>query len=195
MTQPKIEFVPVENLIPYVRNSRTHDESQVAQLVASIDEYGFTNPILIDESGVIIAGHGRVLAARRLRLSEVPCIRLGHLTDQQKRAYVIADNKLAMNAGWDEAMLQSELDALLDDGFDLELVGFSEDELDGIAPKKSEKASAVRCVETGQAFDRFWISVRGPLTHQAEALRRLRDLMKALPVTVELGTVNVDGLD
>lgn len=126
---PKIELTDIESLIPYARNSRTHDDSQVAQIAASIKEFGFTNPVLIDAESGIIAGHGRVLAARKLKLTEVPCIRLGHLTETQKRAYVIADNKLAMNSGWDNEMLKLEFSELTDEGFDLDLIGFSEDEL------------------------------------------------------------------
>lgn len=126
---PVVESIDIESLIPYARNSRTHSDSQVAQIAASIKEFGFTNPVLIDGDGGIIAGHGRVMAARKLKLAEVPCIRLGHLTETQKRAYVIADNKLAMNSGWDNEMLKLEFAELTDEGFDLDLIGFSEDEL------------------------------------------------------------------
>ncbi len=125
-----LERLPLDRLIPYANNSRTHSEEQVAQIAASIREFGFTNPILIDEADGIIAGHGRVLAARKLSMKEVPCIRLGHLTEAQRRAYVIADNKLALNAGWDEELLRVELVSLRDDhGFDLGLTGFNEAEL------------------------------------------------------------------
>ena len=124
-----IETISVETLIPYARNSRTHSDAQVAQIAASIKEFGFTNPVLIDQGGGIIAGHGRVLAARKLGLPEVPCIRLGHLTDAQKRAYVIADNRLALNAGWDAEMLKVEFAELKELGFDLELTGFDADEI------------------------------------------------------------------
>ena len=126
---PVVETIDIESLIPYARNSRTHSDSQVAQIAASIKEFGFTNPVLIDGDGGIIAGHGRVMAARKLKLAEVPCIRLGYLTETQKRAYVIADNKLAMNSGWDNEMLKLEFAELTDEGFDLDLIGFSEDEL------------------------------------------------------------------
>jgi hypothetical protein len=126
---PVVESIDIESLIPYARNSRTHSDSQVAQIAASIKEFGFTNPVLIDGDGGIIAGHGRVMASRKLKLAEVPCIRLGHLTETQKRAYVIADNKLAMNSGWDNEMLKLEFAELTDEGFDLDLIGFSEDEL------------------------------------------------------------------
>jgi site-specific DNA-methyltransferase (adenine-specific) len=127
-----IEQVSVGELIPFAKNSRTHDDAQVAQIAASIKEFGFTNPILIDEQSGIIAGHGRLLAARKLQLSEVPCIRLSHLSDAQKRAYVIADNKLALNAGWDDEMLALELGDLKDMEFDLSLTGFSTDEINAL---------------------------------------------------------------
>jgi ParB-like chromosome segregation protein Spo0J len=113
-------------LIPYVGNSRTHSPEQVQQIAGSIREFGFTNPVLIDQDNGIIAGHGRVLAAQLLGLSEVPCIVLSHLSPAQRRAYVIADNKLALNAGWDEKMLALELDELKAGGFDLDLTGFGE---------------------------------------------------------------------
>ena len=105
----QIENLSVDALIPYARNSRTHSDAQVAQIAVSIREFGFTNPVLVDADGGIIAGHGRVMAARKLKLDSVPCIRLSHLTDTQKRAYVIADNKLALNSGWDEEMLRLEM--------------------------------------------------------------------------------------
>ena len=126
MTQndPQIEMMAVADLVPYARNSRTHDDAQVAQIAASIREFGFTNPVLIDAQGGIIAGHGRVLAARKLKLEQVPCIMLDHLTDTQRRAYVIADNKLALNAGWDEEMLAIELHELNAADFDMALIGF-----------------------------------------------------------------------
>jgi ParB family chromosome partitioning protein len=130
--KPKIEHVEIESLIPYARNSRTHSDAQTAQIAASIKEFGFTNPVLIDQEGGIIAGHGRVMAARKLKLAEVPCIRLGHLTDTQKRAYVIADNKLALNAGWDNEMLQVEFADLTELGFNLDLTGFSSDEINAL---------------------------------------------------------------
>lgn len=123
------ENYPVDKLIPYARNSRTHNDEQVAQIVASIKEFGFTNPILIGADDVIIAGHGRLLAAQRMGLKEVPIVRLPHLTETQRRALVIADNKIALNAGWDEEMLALEMKELGDMDFDLDLLGFSLDEL------------------------------------------------------------------
>jgi hypothetical protein len=116
----------VEELIPFDRNSRTHSEAQVAQIAASIMEYGFTNPVLIDEANTIIAGEGRVLAARKLKLEAVPCIILSGLTAAQKAAYVIADNKLALNSGWDTEKLLAELGNLVDLDFDINLTGFNE---------------------------------------------------------------------
>ncbi len=135
----QIEQVKIDALIPYARNSRTHSDAQVAQIAASIKEFGFTNPVLIDETGSIIAGHGRVLAARKLSIADIPSIRLTHLTDAQKKAYVIADNKLALNAGWDDEMLAVELTDLKDMGFDLDLTGFSTDEIEALlAPVGTE---------------------------------------------------------
>ena len=122
--------------MPYARNSRTHDDAQVAQIAASIREFGFTNPVLIDAQGGIIAGHGRVLAARKLKLEQVPCIMLDHLTDTQRRAYVIADNRLALGSAWDNEMLKLELDDLKLEGFDLELTGFSLEDLEAMEPEQ-----------------------------------------------------------
>ena len=133
-----LEAIQIDALIPYIRNSRTHSDAQVAQIAASIKEFGFTNPVLIDAGGGIIAGHGRVLAARKLGLSEVPCIRLSHLTATQARALVIADNKLAMNAGWDNDMLALEFAELTDMGFDLDLTGFTADEIAALTPEQIE---------------------------------------------------------
>jgi len=125
----KIETKPTADLIPYARNSRTHSDAQVAQIAGSIREFGFTNPVLIDKDNGIIAGHGRVMAAGKLGMDKVPCIRLGHLTETQRKAYIIADNKLALNAGWDEEMLKLEIRELLELDCDIGLIGFSEDEL------------------------------------------------------------------
>lgn len=130
----KIENLTLDALIPYARNSRTHSDEQVAQVAASIREFGFTNPVLIDANGGIIAGHGRVMAARKLGLADVPCIRLAHLSEAQKRAYVIADNKLELNSGWDEKMLAAELESLKEFDFDLSLLGFGSDLIDVMDP-------------------------------------------------------------
>ena len=125
----RIEHWPLEKLIPYTRNPRTHSDAQVTQIAASIAEFGFNNPILVDTKAGIIAGHGRLLAARKLQLAEVPVIVLDHLTEAQKRAYILADNQLALNAGWDDTLLAAELAALQNDDFNLDLIGFEDAEL------------------------------------------------------------------
>jgi ParB-like chromosome segregation protein Spo0J len=124
----QIKEIEVSKLIPYANNSRTHDDAQVAQLAASIKEFGFRNPILVDGMG-IIAGHGRLLAARKLGLKKVPTIDCSDMTETQKKAYIIADNKLALNSGWDTNLLSLELEQLDADGFNLEVLGFNADEL------------------------------------------------------------------
>ena len=136
----QIEMMPTDRLVPYIRNARTHSADQVAQIAASIAEFGFTNPILIGEDDVIIAGHGRLQAARSLGLTEVPVIVLDHLTEAQRRALVIADNRIAEHAGWDAQMLASEIAALRDEAFDLEVIGFSEDG----APRPARRARRSR---------------------------------------------------
>lgn len=132
---PTIKKVDIEKLIPYARNSRTHSAEQVDQIAASIKEFGFLNPIIIDGENGIIAGHGRVMASKKLGVKELPCIDASHLSETQKRAYIIADNKLALNAGWDEEMLRVEFDELSDANFDLELTGFSLDEIEALQPE------------------------------------------------------------
>ena len=132
----RIEQRAVEKLIPYARNSRTHSDAQVAQIAASIKEWGWTTPILIDETEQVIAGHGRLMAARKLGMAEVPVIVAAGWTDAQKRAYVIADNKLALNAGWDESLLALEFGELEGLGFDVELTGFSAEEIAALTPEE-----------------------------------------------------------
>ena len=125
----EVKYRKVEDLIPYVNNSRKHSDEQVAQIASSIKEFGWTNPILIDGTNSIIAGHGRLMAARKLKMEEVPTIELSHLTDTQRKALVIADNKLALNADWDTTLLTIELDELLKYGFALDILGFNEQEI------------------------------------------------------------------
>ena len=134
----KISLNPIDSLIPYARNARTHSDAQVAQIAASIREFGWTNPVLIDGEKGIIAGHGRVLAARKLGMEEVPCIELSHLTEAQKRAYILADNRLAENAGWDSDLLKIELGELRDMGMDLSLTGFDETFLADILTERTD---------------------------------------------------------
>lgn len=130
----------VSALIPYARNARTHTDEQVAQIAASIKEFGWTNPVLTDGENGIVAGHGRVLAARKLGLDQVPTLPLDGLSKGQLRAYVLADNKLAENAGWDRELLAIELGELRDEGFDLALTGFGDEELKDIfnTPEETE---------------------------------------------------------
>jgi site-specific DNA-methyltransferase (adenine-specific) len=134
----KIELWPLDRLKPYERNARTHSAEQIAQIAASIVEFGFTNPILVDSGDGIIAGHGRLQAARELGLSTVPVVVLDHLSDRQRRAYVLADNQLALNAGWDLELLRTELQDLVADDFDLSVIGFSDEELEDLLPEVEE---------------------------------------------------------
>ena len=129
----KIEKIKTEKLIPYARNAKKHDEIQISKIAGSIREFGFNNPVLIDGENGIIAGHGRVMAAQKLGLADVPCIRLGHLSDTQRRAYILADNKLAeIGGGWDEEMLALEIGELREVDFDLDLIGLDNDKIESI---------------------------------------------------------------
>jgi ParB-like chromosome segregation protein Spo0J len=159
----RVEYRPIEALIPFARNPRTHSDDQVGQIAASIREFGFTNPILLDGENGIIAGHGRLAAAKELGLEKVPCIDLSHLTEEQKRAYVIADNKLALNAGWNEELLRLELTDLKEMGANLELVGFDAMELADIMLGKdvefkeydesaADDVQLVTCPQCGHTF-------------------------------------------
>jgi DNA modification methylase len=127
----KIELMSVETLIPYAKNARTHSDEQVAQIAGSIKEFGFNNPVLVDKDNSVIAGHGRIMAARKLGMDKVPVVQLGHMTEAQRKAYVLADNRIALNSGWDTGMLSLELQDLKDD-IDLSLLGFDPDELDAL---------------------------------------------------------------
>ena len=140
----KIEHWPLARLLPYARNARTHSDDQVAQIAASIVEFGFTNPCLVGADGVLVAGHGRLLATRKLGLDTVPVVVLDHLSPTQRRALVLADNRIAENAGWDDAMLRTELEALQADGFDLDLTGFDPDALaELLAGEETDQAGEV----------------------------------------------------
>lgn len=152
-----IEQWPVDRLIPYARNARTHSAEQVAKIAASIVEFGFTNPILVDGNDGIIAGHGRLMAARKLGMTEVPVIELTHLTEAQKRAYILADNRLALDAGWDEEMLAAELDDLRDMEFDLALTGFSDKELADLIGDAGDGLGGEGGEGAGSLSDRFLI--------------------------------------
>ena len=162
----KLEWRNIGEIIPYARNSRTHSEEQVAQIAASIKEFGWTNPILIDEENGIIAGHGRLAAARKLGHTQIPVIELTGLSEAQKRAYVIADNKLALNAGWDTEMLVNELRDLEGMDIDLSLTGFTIDEINALQPVDFDPATEeeqgkldqldpkwIACPHCGKEFD------------------------------------------
>jgi ParB-like chromosome segregation protein Spo0J len=134
----KVERWKIERLVPYARNARTHSDEQVAQIAASIREWGWTTPVLVDEDGGIIAGHGRTLAAQRLQMTEVPVMVARGWSDAKKRAYILADNKLALNAGWENELLHLELSELKELDFDLELIGFSADEIAALSFKEKD---------------------------------------------------------
>ncbi len=134
----KIQEIEIEKLIPYARNSRIHSDEQVAQIAASIKEFGWTNPILVDGEAGIIAGHGRLAAARKLGLKKIPVIELSHLSPTQKKALIIADNKLALNAGWDNDLLSLEIEELNLEGFDIELLGFNKTEIDKLFENEND---------------------------------------------------------
>lgn len=191
MTQndPQIEMMAVADLVPYARNSRTHDDAQVAQIAASIREFGFTNPVLIDAQGGIIAGHGRVLAARKLSLAEVPCIMLDHLTDTQRRAYIIADNKLALNSGWDAELLSLELSELNDEGFDLDLTGFTSEEILALCAEDddTEDEAPAGDAPKGSLSDRFMIPPFSVLNAREGWWQSRKKAWLAIGIKSELG--------
>ena len=160
----RIELWPLDRLKPYEKNPRTHSEEQVLQIAASIAEFGFTSPILVDTKAGILAGHGRLRAAQKLSLAEVPVIVLDHLTEAQKRVYIIADNKLALNAGWDEELLASELAALEREGFDLELTGFSDTKLEDLLKDGSgAQATPEPQIDNAAELQKKWGTERGQL--------------------------------
>jgi ParB-like chromosome segregation protein Spo0J len=145
----KIEQVKIDKLIPYANNAREHDDKQIAQIAGSIREYGFNNPILIDENNTLIAGHGRLYAAMKLELKDVPCIRLPHLTELQKKAYILADNKIALNSHWNASMLDLELRALQDGNIDLSTLGFNEADLSRLADDKDQERLDAMVADAG----------------------------------------------
>ena len=140
----KVERWPLDRLIPHARNARTHSDAQVAQIAGSIAEFGFVNPVLVGDDGIIVAGHGRILAARKLGLTEAPVIVLSHLSPTQRRALMLADNRIAENAGWDDEMLAAELTALRDENVDLGMLGFDDDDLDRLLAEAGGEAEDCR---------------------------------------------------
>jgi hypothetical protein len=183
----QIILQPVEALIPYARNSRTHSDEQVAQIAASIREFGFTNPVLVDDDGGIVAGHGRVMAARQIGMTAVPTINVGWLSEQQRRAYVIADNKLALNAGWDDEMLGLELSELGDAGFDLELIGFTQEEIDALGAENGGGEETLGDEPKGNLSDRFMIPPFSVLNAREGWWQNRKRAWLALGIKSELG--------
>jgi ParB-like chromosome segregation protein Spo0J len=179
-----------DELVPYARNSRTHSPEQIAQLCASITEFGFTNPVLIDETGLIIAGHGRVTAAQKLKITEIPCVVLRGLTETQKRAYVIADNKLALNAGWDDEMLFNEIRGLMDDNFSLDLLGFDEESIAAILREASPIEMPNLDASETKEFQQMTFILSN---EQAEQVKTAIDKAKGLGAFVETGNENSNG--
>lgn len=194
----------INDLIPYIRNARTHSESQIAQIAASIKEFGFLSPILIAEDNTILAGHGRLAAARKLGLTKVPCVKESHLTETQRRAYIIADNKLSLNAGWDEDILVIELSELQGADFDLDILGFDESELASIFEDDKEVEDDDFDVE--EELNKPWFSKAGDIwtlgrhrlicgdSTKEETYKRLMDGKRAnLVVTDPPYNVNYEG--
>jgi ParB family chromosome partitioning protein len=188
----QLEHWPLDRLMPYERNARTHSPEQVAQIAASIKEFGFTNPILVASDDGIIAGHGRLMAARELALDTVPVLVLDHLTPEQRRAYVLADNKLALNAGWDGDVLTAELDDLRSDDFDLSLLGWSADELSGLLAPEVDELDGMPDLPSG---DREPIQQMTFTLHddQAEIIKEAIEKAKSIGPFVDTGNENSNG--
>ncbi|MEM7213013.1 MAG: ParB/Srx family N-terminal domain-containing protein [Pseudomonadota bacterium] len=181
-----VEMVAVSDLAFNIGNARQHSQEQVEQIAASISEFGFTMPVLTDEAGTLIAGHGRVQAAQLLGLAEVPRMVAKGWSQDQITAYGIADNKLTLNASWDESLLRDALQSI--EGLDLTITGFSEDEISKLFDDSADVA--IVDLPTDPVDDRFWISVQGPLARQADALSRLTEVLADFPeIKVDLGTV------
>jgi ParB-like chromosome segregation protein Spo0J len=187
----RIELWPLDRLKPYERNARTHSTEQVAQIAASIVEFGFTNPILVDCNDGIIAGHGRLSAARELGLQTIPVVVLDHLSERQRRAYILADNQLALNAGWDTEMLRMELQDLEDLDFDLGLIGFSDEELAELMPE-IEELDAMPELKDG---DREPFQQMSFMLHddQVEIVKEAIEKAKAMGEFGETGNENSNG--
>ena len=178
-----LELRSVEKLTPNPSNARTHSDAQIDHLCRLIREYGWTKPVIVDERGMILAGHGAVLAARRMGMEAVPCRVITGLSAAQKRAYTLADNRIAEDSGWDQEMVEKELAALAAKGFDLGLTGFDSEGIHDATPLITE-------IATTDLQDRFWISVQGPLKSQAKTLQALRKATSGIEgVEVELGTI------
>jgi len=188
---PLYKTISTDDLIPYARNSRTHSEAQVAKIAASIREFGFLNPIITDGANGIVAGHGRVLAAQKLGLESLPCIEAGHLTDAQRRAYVIADNRLALDAGWDNELLRVELQDLDGQGFDLSLTGFDLDEIKALQFDDDSEAEMPELADGDrEPFQQMTFTLHD---EQAEQVKAAIDKAKALGDFIDTGNENGNG--
>lgn len=188
----RAELWPVDRLRPNPRNPRNHSEDQVRAIAGSIRQFGFTAPIIVDDDGMIVAGHGRWLAARTLAMVEVPVIVARGWSDAQKEAYLIADNALTDQSQWDESLLASAVAGLEEDGFDVKLLGLSAADMKRLRADDDDDLQ-VHEVATTVVRDEFWISIRGPLQYQAETLKRMRDATAEMGgVTVQLGTIGKD---
>lgn len=187
----RLEMWPVERLRPYERNARTHSPEQVAQIAASITEFGFTAPILVDGKDGILAGHGRLEAAKELGLAEVPVVVLDHLSEAQKRAYVLADNKLALNAGWNLDLLAAEIEELRVENFDLSLLGWSEDELAELLPEVEELESMPELADGDkEPVQQMTFTLHDD---QAEIVKEAIEKAKAMGPFVDTGNENSNG--
>lgn len=188
MAAKTIELWPVDRLIPYERNARTHSPEQVRQIAASIQEFGFTNPILVDSDDGILAGHGRLAAARDLAMDHVPVIVLDHLSPAQRRAYVLADNKLALNAGWDIDVLVSEIESLKIDEFDIDLIGFSDAEIEALGTDGwASDIEAVEKHEENLDGIQAKITVKLDGTYKDEVSEAIRMYCDGHAISVEIG--------
>ena len=193
-----VTYRAVADLIPYTKNARTHSDAQNDVICKSIKEFGFTNPLLVDSKSGVIAGHGRLMAARKLGMTEVPCIELAHMSDVQRRAYVLADNQTALLAGWDDDLLVSELGDLAMADLDLDALGFDRKELDELLkvkpPKTEREPPTPRKPKKVVASDEFTMSIRGKREHQSAILATLQATLRPFEgVTIELGIMAIEG--
>ena len=191
MQKTEFRYISTDDLIPYARNSRTHSPDQVTKIAASIKEFGFLNPIIVDGENCIVAGHGRVMAAKKLGLDELPCIEASHLTEAQKRAYIIADNRLALDAGWDNEMLRIELQEIEAHGFDLSLTGFTVDEIQALQFDDDAEAEMPDLADGDrEPFQQMTFTMHD---EQAEEVRAAIEKAKAMGPFVDTGNENGNG--
>lgn len=191
MDFPEYKTISVADLVPYARNSRTHSPQQVDKIAASIREFGFLNPIIVDGQNGIVAGHGRVMAAQKLGLASLPVIEAGHLTEAQKRAYVIADNRLALDAGWDMEMLRIEIGELRDLDFDLSLTGFNVEEIESFSfDDDAETEMPALADGDREPFQQMTFTLHDD---QVEEVKAAMEKAKAMGAFVDTGNENGNG--